>query len=354
MITMGIGFLTRLFYSGVHPIDTDWEPWENAWTLADLGEVTARWLEGRVDAHPNGHDVPDPETTELVPVLAAANRAGFVTDGSQPGETSATGPYGSWQQRAAVTGFCDAVTFFALADLAHAAGLEVRVRAMPPRRRIRLPFSQLRREPGIPVSRSTGYGVMTDFGTPMFWEDICTSFWVCSDGALEQLAEAWQVTLVDPCWGRNDRLWSVLARFASLTGLYEDRNGSRGCWTCGCIDGWNVYDCGCDNTGCRCSGPSPLHDGPDSPLIRCRDLQPGVAIYSHANESGEPDGLEMDVTHVTAPDRDGIRTITGITEAGEISFRWAVDNNLERVTQAGQDLAALVVMEERERLNGQG
>jgi hypothetical protein len=215
---MTIGFLSRLLCAGVHPIDTDWEPWENAWTLADLGEVTARWLEGRVDAHPGYGGDPDDETTELVPVLAAINRAGFVTDSSQPGETGADGPYGAWWQRAAVDGFCDAEAFFALADLAHAAGLEVRVRAMPPRRRIRLPFWQLRREPGIPVSWSAGCGVMTDFGTPMLWEDICTSFWVCSDGALERLAEAWQVTLVDPCWGRNDRLWPVLARFSELHG----------------------------------------------------------------------------------------------------------------------------------------
>jgi hypothetical protein len=348
VIIMAIGFLTRLWYSAVHPVRTDWEPWENAHTLTEIGEVTAGWLEGRVDRHPGygSDDGPDPETTELVPVLAAANRAGYVTEGSQPGEPAGPGWDGAtWEQRAAVTGFCDAETFFALADLAHEAGLLVRVRAMPPRRRIRLPFSQLRREWGILVTRHAGQW-HTDFGTPLSWEDIALNFWACPDDALEALAGAWQVTIVDPCWGRNDRVWSVLARFAGLAGLYPDRHGSVGCWTCGCVDSWNVYDCGCDNPACRCSGPSPLHDFPDSPWIRCRDLTAGMAIYGHG--PGDLDGLPMDVTDVTPADWHGLRTITGITAAGEVSFRWGVTDNLQRATLANLPLADRA---ERERLS---
>lgn len=211
-----IGILTRLWNSAVDPVRTHWEPWENAYTLADLGEATARWLEGRVDRHPGYGGDPDDETTDLIPELVAANRAGFVTLTSQPGEI-VTGYDGLvWSQRAAVEGFCDADRFFDLADLAHAAGLLVRVRAMPPARRFHLPFWQLRGERGIPVTLRAGQ-LVTDFGSTLSWQDIETAFWACSDGALDQLTEAWQVTIVDPCWGRNDRVWPVLASFAGLT-----------------------------------------------------------------------------------------------------------------------------------------
>jgi hypothetical protein len=62
-------------------------PWRAARTLPDLGNATADWLEGKTASQPGyapGHG-PDTETTGLIPGLAAANRAGFVTRQSQPG-----------------------------------------------------------------------------------------------------------------------------------------------------------------------------------------------------------------------------------------------------------------------------
>lgn len=55
--------------------------WRDARTLADLGELTARWLEGTVGSVPGTVPGcgPDEETGPLVAVLATANRAGFVT-----------------------------------------------------------------------------------------------------------------------------------------------------------------------------------------------------------------------------------------------------------------------------------
>ena len=79
--------------------------WKAARTLADLGSLTALWLEGSLPGgHPGGYDRPDPETLPLVPVLAAANRAGFVTDVSQPGFDGAGYDGHRWEQRAAVDG----------------------------------------------------------------------------------------------------------------------------------------------------------------------------------------------------------------------------------------------------------
>ena len=66
----------------------DRQAWEAARTLADLGELTAQWLEGAIASQPayTPGCGPDPETAPLIPVLACCNRAGYVTNGSQPGE----------------------------------------------------------------------------------------------------------------------------------------------------------------------------------------------------------------------------------------------------------------------------
>ncbi|MFE2693644.1 DUF6919 domain-containing protein [Streptomyces mirabilis] len=85
---------------------TDSKAWCSARTTSDLGQLTARWLEGDLASQPGymPNHGPDPETEPLIPVLAAANRAGFVTNASQPGDDDHT--HGThWQQRAAVTGF---------------------------------------------------------------------------------------------------------------------------------------------------------------------------------------------------------------------------------------------------------
>jgi hypothetical protein len=85
---------------------TSRNPWARARTLADLGELTARWLEGDADLeHPDYPDGPDPETSPLIPVLAAANRVGIVTTDSQPGDAPSPGFDGAiWAQRPAVLG----------------------------------------------------------------------------------------------------------------------------------------------------------------------------------------------------------------------------------------------------------
>src|SRR5262249_54260956 len=99
--------------------------WARANTLGDLGEVTARWAEGKIKYHPNGYDEgPDPETTGIIPALAALNRSGFVTACSQPGAGPTWG-YDNrvWWQRAAVDGYADPHTADRLEKLCEDAGL---------------------------------------------------------------------------------------------------------------------------------------------------------------------------------------------------------------------------------------
>lgn len=190
--------------------------WAEARTLADLGELTALWLEGHLvhqpgyaDPDPGETPGPDPETEPLVPVLAAANRAGYVTDGSQPGE-DITGSNGvRYQQRAAVEGYADDATCAALREMARPHGfLFIATRA--PRWR-----SSFRH--AVPVTRA-GCVNHTRFGTSLsrrFLADSWVGYGECHRDAVRALCGAWRVTIIDPQWGRTDSpLWPALAGFA--------------------------------------------------------------------------------------------------------------------------------------------
>lgn len=87
-------------------VGTTWDrrQWHNADSLAAIGKLTARWLEGTLAHQPEDFATePAPETRPLVPVLAPLNRAGYVTANSQPGVALRAGS----GQRAFVTGSCD-------------------------------------------------------------------------------------------------------------------------------------------------------------------------------------------------------------------------------------------------------
>ncbi|TNM68796.1 hypothetical protein FHN55_06210 [Streptomyces sp. NP160] len=81
----------------------DRRQWRGADSLAAIGELTARWLEGDLAYQPEDFATEAaPETRPLVPVLAAFNRADYVTTNSQPGVVLRAGS----GQRAFVTGYC--------------------------------------------------------------------------------------------------------------------------------------------------------------------------------------------------------------------------------------------------------
>lgn len=217
-LTQGWQALTRHQW----PTRVDAEAWYAASTLAELGALVARWLEGDLASQPGYCPGcgPDPETVPLVRSLAAANRAGFVTGGSQPGE-SGTGYDGQfWQQRAAVTGFADDATWcslwpvldrFGAVDVTdqtdtgfpHAPGARLLVvaRRARPRRR---------HEYGTTVTVA-GDSPHTDFGAPFSDRAIVDMYGdMCSGDAIDALCEAWQVTIIDPVWGESQTLWQAL------------------------------------------------------------------------------------------------------------------------------------------------
>jgi hypothetical protein len=172
--------------------------WAEARTLSDLGELTARWLEGAIDYQPAWESArPDAETEPLVAVLALANRRGFVTHFSQPG---ANPDPARNQQRAAVSGFSTEEGIDRLENTA--LGTDLVVLAYPPGRRLdghQLPIAML---DGV-ACRWAGAEMSFDAIQEYYRGD-------CHPDAVTALHQAWQATLIDPHWGRNDLLWDRL------------------------------------------------------------------------------------------------------------------------------------------------
>ncbi len=166
------------------------DPWSDAKTIEELAELTAQWLEGRVEGHPSGYDLPDQETELIRAPLIAMNRTGYFTDHSQPGVAEGWG-----DQRANVSGYCnqglasrlvDAGTFSDLIVLAHPPGSD----ASAP----------------IPVTRSPE-GPHTIANN--YWSDGMTWPTLSSD-AQEAIRQAWYVEVLDATWGRNNLLWPTI------------------------------------------------------------------------------------------------------------------------------------------------
>lgn len=192
--------------------------WDSATSLADLGELTALWLEGEIGQTPMNLGPPAEETAELAQVLAAVNRAGFVTDCSQPGMNKPwqgsilgwTVPPGSvWCQRAAVSGFASEETCGLLEILADRE-LIYSVAGIGPE------------WPAPPCWNVTRIGAGADwleatwFGEPISRAELEYQIGAaCPPAAVTALCDARQVTLIDPEWNRNDRLWPLLERFAA-------------------------------------------------------------------------------------------------------------------------------------------
>ncbi|MGW2048597.1 DUF6919 domain-containing protein [Streptomyces sp. NPDC001858] len=181
--------------------------WAAARTLADLGGLMALWLEGELSLWPGytpGYG-PDEETADLVPVLARANRAGFVTDQSQPGCDSPGHDGRRWEQRAAVSGLVgDDRLLFALARVAEACQLTFLVRTATDSDR-----------PAVTVTKVDGEPY-TAFGAPLTGRDLRRLWQGVSAAAIDEIGAAWQVTLADPHYGPSNRLWTALADAVDL------------------------------------------------------------------------------------------------------------------------------------------
>lgn len=175
------------------------DPWASARTLEDLGRATAMWLRGELAETPTYLGPPDPETAEIPGgLLVGLNEAGYLTDTSQPARDEEPGYDGVlWRQRAAGVFLLDEARARAVIEAVE--GADLFAIAHDPRRR---PVHG-----GVVVTERDRYPV-TGFGD---W--IPSRHWRCWYGRRlgRVLAGAWQVTAVDPVWGRRDALWLALA-----------------------------------------------------------------------------------------------------------------------------------------------
>lgn len=184
--------------------------WNQADTLADVGELTAQWAEGTVKYHPGGYaEGPAEETMEIAPALVILNRNGFVTSGSQPGWWGPNGWGGYVHQRAAVDGFTDGLTAARLWSASANAGL-IFIRNGPAGWRTSQKHSVIATAnpiDGDHITEESGYYPLTGFGTHLSRHAVKFNF----DGyASKALCSAEQVTIIDPVWGRKDLLWDTL------------------------------------------------------------------------------------------------------------------------------------------------
>ena len=173
----------------------DWAAWNQARALEELGELTAAWLEGAMPYQPTYGGGPAPETRPLISHLAAYNRAGFLTNNSQPGTPLNNG----WGQRAWVHGFCTAETADAIESAVLDTELIVGSTAPGGDNHTRICVTMSGRQP------YTIAGAMdTSYLIEQYRRDI--------PGALPTLTAAWQIEVIDPQWGRNSLLWERVAR----------------------------------------------------------------------------------------------------------------------------------------------
>lgn len=170
-----------------------WVAWQQAQTLAELGELTAQWLEGAIPCLPMYIGGPAPETKPLIPYLAAYNRCGYLTYQSQPGSTSER----DWFQRAWVSGFGSSDIATRIEDAL--LGTELIVCVTPP-------------GGDVPtrICVTTVHGRAHTIGGAMRASYLAEQYRDVVPVALPALLNAWQIEVIDPQWGRNDLLWGRL------------------------------------------------------------------------------------------------------------------------------------------------
>jgi hypothetical protein len=187
--------------------------WRATENLHDIGQLTALWLEGMIASQP-GYEPgcgPDEETHALIPVLARANRAGYVTECSQPGVSEKTGYDGAtWMQRAAVEGWVEPHRADELADAAEHAGLIVITHPVLTRRLTRC------KSDWIDATRRNGR-LVTGFGRQRRSDDVRSQYAECGASTVAAVLNAVQVTIAAPEYGPDQRVWHLLDHWAATT-----------------------------------------------------------------------------------------------------------------------------------------
>lgn len=168
--------------------------WENARTLADLGGLTALFLEGKGD-HPLWNGGIDEETSGLVPFLSRYNRRGFITTLSQPGSPETN----EYRQRAFVEGFATMEVVLSIYRLCLCTDLIVMLSGPKQYTDFQIP---------VTANLHTVSGVSGSCGASYKIDELMD--YVEYEPLKGELGKVWSIAVIDPCWGRNDYLWPML------------------------------------------------------------------------------------------------------------------------------------------------
>ncbi len=190
----------------MHDADLEFR-WRTATSFADLTNLAAEYFEGSAAEYPHTFTGDPAGLGENRHVLADLNRAGFLTLDCTPGRIT---PWGFGRpridQRAAVQGFCDALTMEWLTTslfrnrhqaIAVTTAYDV------------MSVDQL--NPGVAVQLTSGR-VSARFGQQFTHNQIQRYAFggLLGADAVRAVAGAWNVTIFDTTWGAND-LWRLLA-----------------------------------------------------------------------------------------------------------------------------------------------
>lgn len=179
-----------------YPNDEAARAWREARSFDELCELGARFIEGQLPFFPGwGAPETDEETDGLESLLAAANRAGFLTLASQRGAPESPGADGRAERRRAfVCGFAAGATARSLERLTLDGELEIASEDED------LTLG-LRGEDAFLVVGSDAASQELEIFAGHLHQD-----------ALSTLRDARYVCLADRTWSRDDRLWPGLAQ----------------------------------------------------------------------------------------------------------------------------------------------
>jgi len=179
-----------------YPNDEAARAWREARSFAELCELGARFLEGELPFFPGwGAPDTDEETDGLESLLAAANRAGFLTLASQRGTPESPGADGRTERRRAfVCGFAARATACSLEQLTSDGELEIA------------------REGQDLTLGLRGEDAFLVVGSDAASQEIEIFADHVHGDALNALRDARYVCLADRTWSRDDRLWPGLAQ----------------------------------------------------------------------------------------------------------------------------------------------
>jgi hypothetical protein len=193
------------------PGEPEMAPWRAATTLAELGELTAQWLEGDQPWVPGNAVIapPNDETLELVHVLAALDRTGrLITTNSQPAYTD-----NESRQRAWLEILCD----WDLAVILEHESLATDFVLL-----IQPPWDETPAEARAMLAERDGYMLGPSVPISMHDGQACTwaaiedpaghaqTWGALGDHTLAITLALHTVVVIDPVWGRNDLLWPWL------------------------------------------------------------------------------------------------------------------------------------------------